>query len=113
MSFIAKWLFGKPKAVAGLRPHRDVELALAFDPAYDRVLAAVDATLGANVAVDDRKAGFIEAAFGLVNSERIRCRIESIDATHTAVHVEAYFPAGAAVRERSQAVDALADALAR
>lgn len=112
MSFITKWLFGKRHERAGLRPHRDVEIAAAYDVAYDRVLAAIDRVLGANLAVDDRKGGFVEAAFGTVNSERIRCRLDAIDATHTSVRVEAYFPAGATVHTSSQAVDALADALA-
>ena len=112
MSFLAKWIFGKSAAPAGLRPHRTVEVALPYDAAYDRVLDAIDRTLGANVAVDDRKNGFVEASFGTVNSERVRCRIETIDASHTAVHVEAYFPPSAIVRERSLAVDALAGALA-
>lgn len=111
MSFLARWLFGKPSATAGLRPHRDVMLALGYGDAYARVLESIELALGAYVAVDDRKTGFIEAAFGLVNSERVRCTLQPIDDDRTSVRIEAFFPAGAQVRETSQAVDALADML--
>lgn len=112
--FIMKWLgFRKPAPTIGLRPHRDVELPVDYDTAYSRVLSAVDLTLGANVTVDDRGTGFLEAAFGLVNNERLRCSFERVDASRTRVRIEAFFPAGAGVQSRSRAVDALADTLER
>jgi hypothetical protein len=114
MSFIARWLnLAKDRQKVGLRPHRDIELAEGYDAAFGRVLRAVDAALGAYVCVNDRRGGFVEAAFGLVNNERVRCSLRSIDDAHTAVRIEAFFPAGAAVHARSQAVDALADYLTR
>jgi hypothetical protein len=112
--FLLRWLgFGKPAPAIGLRPHRDVELPVDYDAAYARVLSAVELTLGANVTIDDRRAGFLEAAFGVVNSERVRCSFERIDAACTRVRIEAFFPAGANVQSRSRAVDALADTLER
>ncbi len=114
MSFIMKWLgFGKPAPTIGLRPHREVELAVDYDTAYARVLSAVDLTLGANVTIDDRRTGFLEAAFGLVNSERVRCSFERVDASRTRVRIEAFFAAAANVQSHSRAVDALADTLER
>jgi hypothetical protein len=114
MSFIMRWLgFAKPKPAVGLRPHRDVDLTLDYDAAHARVLSAIELTLGANVTIDDRRAGFVEAAFGIVNSERVRCTIERVDASKTHVRIEAFFPAGAIVQSNSRAVDALADALER
>lgn len=114
MSFILRWLgFGKPASTIGLRPHRDVELAVDYDSAYARVLSALELTLGANVTIDDRRTGFLEAAFGLVNNERVRCSFDRVDVSHTRVRIEAFFPAGAAVQSRSRAVDALADSLER
>ncbi|HEY1978343.1 MAG TPA: hypothetical protein VGG89_17450 [Candidatus Baltobacteraceae bacterium] len=110
--FLIRWLgLGKPAPGIGLRPHRDVELNLDYDSAYARVLSAVELTLGANVTIDDRRGGFLEAAFGLVNNERVRCSFDRVDASHTRVRIEAFFPAGAMVQSRSRAVDALADAL--
>lgn len=112
MTFLLRWLgFAKPAPAIGLRPHRDVELPLDFDAAYARVLSAIELTLGANVSIDDRRAGFLEAAFGLVNNERVRCSFERIDPSRTRVRIEAFFPAGATVQLRSRAVDALADSL--
>jgi len=111
---ILRWLgLGKPRPSVGLRPHRDVELPLDFDAAYARVLCAIELTLGANVTIDDRPTGLLEAAFGLVNSERVRCTFERVDGSHTRVGIEAIFPAGADVQSRSRAVDALADTLER
>lgn len=112
MAFLMKWLgFGKPAPAVGLRPHRDVELSLDYDSAYDRVLSAIELTLGANISIDDRRTGFIEAAFGLVNNERVRSTLERVDASRTRVRIEAFFPAGATVQSHSRAVDALADSL--
>lgn len=109
-----RWLgFGKPAPAIGLRPHRDVDMATGYDTAYARVLSAVELTLGANVTIDDRRAGFLEAAFGLVNSERVRCSFDRVDASHTRVRIEAFFSAGTAVQSHSRAVDALADTLER
>lgn len=113
MSFIARWLgLGKSGARVGLRPHRDLVLALGYDAAYDRTLEAIELALGAYVSIDDRKGGLIEAGFGLVNNERVRCSLRAIDDANTSVRVEAFFPAGAQVPERSAAVEALADMLA-
>lgn len=112
MSFLVRWLnLAKDRQRVGLRPHRDVTIEAAYDEVYDRVLAGIERTLGANVALDDRTGGTIEAAFGLVNNERVRATLQRVGDSRTAVRIEAYFPAGASVREHSQAVDALADAL--
>lgn len=112
MSFLRRWLdLTKNRQRVGLRPYRDVVVDAGYDSAYDRVLGAIERVLGANVAAADRNGGTIEASFGLVNSERVRCTLQRLD-DRTAVRVEAFFPAGAVVRERSRAVNALADALA-
>lgn len=109
-----KWLgLEKPRAQASLHPRRDLELDLDYDTAYDRVLASIEAAIGANVTLDDRPAGRIEAAFGVVNSERIACTIESLGEARTALRIEARFPAASDVPQRSGAVDALADTLRR
>jgi hypothetical protein len=112
MSFIVRWLgLERPGARVGLRPHRDLELELDYDAAYARCMDAVERVLGATVAIDDRSGGLIEAAFGLVNSERVRCTFSRVDSNRTALRIEAFFPAGTAVPETSRNVDALAAAL--
>jgi len=67
--------------------------------------------LGATILAEDPAGGYIEAGFGLVNSERVRCSLSRIDAARTAVRIEALFPAGVEVPETSRNVDALAAAL--
>lgn len=111
MSFLLKWLKPETSSRIGMRPHRNLEVELAIDEAYDRVLQALDRVLGASVSIDDRKTYFIEASFGLVKSERLRVTCEAIDDTLTKIHVEAYYPAGMKIAEKSAAVDALANAL--
>ncbi len=113
MSFLRRWLKPETSSRIGLRPHRTVELACGYDDAYARVLEAIEVTLGANVYVDDKKGRTIEAGFGLVNNERVRVSFDQADAAATNVRIEAFFPAGAKVPERSAAVDALYDALMR
>jgi len=114
VSFIARWLnLGKERQPVGLRPHRDVDLCAAYDDAYDRVLRAVEAALGAYVSLDDRRGGTIEAGFGLVNNERVRCTLQRVAEDRTRASIEAYFPAGSSVRRHSRAVDALANYLER
>ncbi len=94
-----------------MRPHRNVELPLAYGEAYDRVLEALDLTLGANISIDDRNGRLIEAGFGLLRSERIRVSFDILDQFRTNVRIEAFYLAGTEIKERSVAVDALADAL--
>jgi len=98
-------------ARVGLRPHRDLTLAVNVDAAHRRVLDAFVTALGANVDVDDRTAHTLEAGFGTVNSERIRVTLERVSADHTRVRIEAHYRAGVARPSRSPAVDALADAI--
>jgi hypothetical protein len=112
MKFLTRWLgLDTPPPRAGLRPHRVVELAQSYEAAYSHCLRALDFTLGANITIDDRKTGLIEAGFGLINSERIRCSLERIDDTHTRVQIESFYPAGAVIPETSQYVEAMAVAL--
>jgi hypothetical protein len=111
VSFLLKWLRPDTSSRIGLRPHRDVELALSYDAAYARVLEEIEVTLGANVTTDDRKGRTIEAAFGLVRSERVRCTFEPVGESGTKIRIEAFFAAGATVPEKSAAVDALAQSI--
>jgi hypothetical protein len=94
-----------------MRPHRNVEVPLGYDEAYSRVLEALDVTLGANISIDDRKGRLIEAGFGLLRSERIRVSFDTLEERRTNVRIEAFYLAGTEIKERSAAVDALADAL--
>jgi len=110
---LKQWLGIEPlKPLVGFRPHRTVEMAVPYDVAYDRVHAAMDSVLGANVRDADRKTGIIDADFGTIGSERIRASVERIDDATSRVHIEARFAASAAPQERSNAVDALANSLA-
>jgi hypothetical protein len=118
MSFVRDLLesigLRKRDARIGMRPHRAVELPLGIDAAHERVIAALDRVLGANIYADERPASgahTIEAGFGTLNAERIRVSLEAADATQTRVRIEAHYPAGTAHPAKSLAVDTLADAI--
>jgi len=115
MSFFAQLLesigLRKREAHVGLRPHRDVVLAVGIEVTHERALDALARVLGANVYVDDRLTHTIEAGFGTLNQERIRVSLVSESVVETRVHIEAYFPAGVERPKHSLAVDTLAGAL--
>jgi hypothetical protein len=112
VSFIARWLdLRKQRRPVGLRPHGEVTIDCPASEAAVRVRRAIADVLGAHVAYDDD--GTIEAAFGLVQSERIRCTIDSLDERRSNVRAEAIYPPGRDVPERSASVDALLAALTR
>jgi hypothetical protein len=95
----------------GLRPHREIEVNLNYDGAFDRCRAGIEEVLGAIVRSEDRESGIIEAGFGTVNQERIVCTLERVDAERTRIRIEARFPATVVAPARSPAVDTLADYL--
>jgi hypothetical protein len=111
--FFKRWLTQKEDPRVGLRPHRIVELTCGYDEAFERVRNAIELALGAYISIDDKRGGLLEAAFGTVNNERVRCSFDRTGDERTSVRVEAFFPAGVAIRSTSPAVDALADMLER
>ncbi|HEY1428368.1 MAG TPA: hypothetical protein VGF18_02265 [Candidatus Tumulicola sp.] len=112
MSFIARWLdLRKQRRPVGLRPHGEIAVPVSLEVAARRVRAAVSDVLGAHVSYDD--GGTIEAAFGLVQSERVRCSLSAVDAETTSVRVEAIYPPGREIPQRSNSVDAMLSALGR
>lgn len=95
----------------GMRPHREFTVEMERDAVFSRARDAIGRTLGASIVSEDERGGTIEAAFGLVNHERLLVTIETQDERHTRVVVEAFYPAGFKRPERSQAVEVLADTL--
>lgn len=112
MQYIRRWLKPPTSARIALRPHRTIEIPQGYDAAYARAMEAIQVTLGANVYMDDRAGRTIEAGFGLVHNERIRVTFENDVADVTRVRVEAFFPAGASIPAKSDAVDALVRTIA-
>jgi hypothetical protein len=112
MSFIARWLnLRSQRRPVGLRPHGEVSIDRPAIEAAQRVRRAIADVLGAHVSYDDGTT--IEAAFGLVQSERIRCSVSPIGESRSQVRAEAIFPPGRDAPQRSTAVDALLAAVAR
>jgi hypothetical protein len=111
VQLLRRWLdLRAQRRPLALRASREVIVPLEYDAAFDRVLASVERDLGATLSENDRTAGRIVAAFGLVHNERVRCLLQREDSERTRVRIEALPPAGVAAT-RSAAVDAMAAAL--
>ena len=115
---LLSWLgLERPSSRVSLRPHRAVELPLSLQAAHRRCLDALDSVLGATVYADEvhdeQGSAFIEAGFGLVQSERLRVFLNRIGDTHTNARIEAIYPANITSSERSLAVETLAETLQR
>lgn len=114
MSSIVGWLIrtmrGKRTNV-GMRPHREFIAARPQADVFAAARDAIERTIGANVYRASESEGTIEAAFGLVNHERLIVSLEALDVRQTRVVVEAFYPAGVERPARSQAVEILADTL--
>jgi hypothetical protein len=95
----------------GMRPHREFVVPVDRAQAFVRAREALERTIGANVYRADEREGTIEAAFGLVNHERLIVTLEATADARTRLVVEAFYPAGVKRPARSHAVDVLADAL--
>ena len=109
MSFLLRWLGLTIEKPAGLtvRPARTVDVVLPYDEAFDRCVRGLEVAAGANVTLADRAGGTIEAAFGLINSERIGCTLKRIDDAHTAVTMESRRFAGTGLSQASPVLDRL------
>ena len=104
-----RWLgltIEKPAGLA-VRPSRTVEVALPYDKAFDRCLRGLELAAGANVLNADRAGGTIDAAFGLINSERIGCTVRASDEAHSAVTIESRRFAGTGLPPGSAVLDRL------
>jgi len=90
VEFLRKWLgltIERPAQVA-VRPSRVLELELPFVAAFARARQGLEHVLGAHVTNGSAGAGELEATFGLTFSERLACRLQSIDESHTRVTIE-------------------------
>jgi hypothetical protein len=109
-TLVKRWLRSDRSSV-GLRPHREFVVAIERDRVYAQARDAVERAIGANIVSADERTGTIEAAFGLVNHERLIVTLESEGEGSTRVTVEAFYPAGVVKPPRSHAVEVLADAI--
>lgn len=111
MSFFLKWLrVERPSGVA-LHPARRVDLDLPPADAFDRCIRGIEEVLGGAVRERDKAGGFIEASFGLINSERMNVRIEPREEGGSRVRIESRRLASAQQASESSYVQALAEFL--
>gem|GEM_PF-4084708 len=95
-------------------PRREIEMECDDDQALVAIRGAVRDVLGAQVVEDDPRSGRIEVRFGLVEQrERLVVTVHPLDGGRSAVRIEVRVPPGMPLPPRSEAVEALADALRR
>jgi hypothetical protein len=114
LSVLFTWLLRKmriDREPVGLRPHREFVAPVTRARAFALAVETIERTIGASIYRADEPAGTIEAAFGLVNHERLFVTLEAAGDEQTRIIVEAFYPAGLTRPQRSQAVEVLADTL--
>jgi hypothetical protein len=111
VKFIRDWLhIDRPAGVAP-HPFERIELERSFDDAWAACIRGVEDVLGGVVRESDKIQGRIEATFGLVNSERLTCTLQTLDPLKTRVTIESRRGASPEPPASSQYVRALAQFL--
>lgn len=111
MKFIRDWLrVERPQSVA-LHPSQTLELDEPYSTAFERCVRGIEDVLGGVIRDSSEQRGSIEAAFGLINSERLTCTLTSLDERRTRVLIESRRGASAQPAKSSQYVRALAEFL--
>ncbi len=111
MKFFRDWLrVERPPGVAPTAS-QTIVLERPCERLFQECIRGVEDVLGGSVRESDSQSGRIEATFGLVNSERLRCTIEKLDEHRTRVTVESRRGASAEPAKPSQYVRALVEFL--
>ncbi len=105
MSFLRKWLRPQRPPGVALHPTRAVELDVPAAQAFERARYGVEHVLGG--IVRESQGGTLEAAFGLIDSERLTIAVEPLSQNRSRVTVESRRRAGSDPGLRSPYVDAL------
>jgi len=114
VSFLLKWLgFERAPQAFDVRPSRTIVLELSAEAAFDVVLRALDAAVGAQIESADRERGTIDATFGLIFSERIACSLRSLAPGSTEVVLESRRRAAARPTTDRDVLDRLTEYLTR
>lgn len=111
MSFLLRWLgltIDRPEGLS-VRPARTLEVALPFEEAFERCMSGLRDGVGANISACDQEAGTIEAAFGLINSERIACMVRRGGATTSVITIESRRIAGSGLSKSSAVLERLSE----
>lgn len=111
MKFLRDWL--RIERPAGIAPNasRRLDLDLAYEDAWCKCIRGVEDVLGGVVRESDRERGTIEATFGLINSERLNCRLHRRGDRATQILIESRRGISAEPPKPSQYVSALAEFL--
>lgn len=111
MKFFRDWLrIERPSGVA-LHAAQTIELDLPCDEAFALCARGIEDVLGGAIRSRDEQHGVIEATFGLIDSERMTCTLESLGERRTRAIVESRRGARPEPARASRYVRALAEFL--
>lgn len=110
MKFLRDWLRIERSPVA-LHASQTLDLDSRYEHAFEACVRGIEDVLGGIVRERDLPRGRIEATFGLVDSERLRCCLTALDADRTRVLIESRRGARPEPAKPSQYVRALAQFL--
>lgn len=113
MKWLRDWLRVERPAGVATHASQTLELEEPYEAAFAKCVRGIEDVLGGAVRERDEQRGTIEAAFGLVNSERLTCTLSRIDERHTRVIIESRRGASAEPAKPSQYVRALGEFLTK
>lgn len=111
MKFLRDWL--RIERPTGIAPNAScrLDLDLAYEDAWRKCIRGIEDVLGGVVRESDRERGTIEATFGLINSERLSCTLQTQGDRTTQILIESRRGIAAEPPKPSQYVRALAEFL--
>lgn len=108
MKFLRNWLRVERPAGVATHASQTIEIDCACTDAFRRCVRGIEDVLGGAVREADQQRGTIEATFGLIDSERLTCKLAAIDDRRTRVTIESRRGISAAPAKPSTYVRALA-----
>lgn len=111
MKFLRNWLrVERPPGVA-THASQTIEIDDAYADAFHRCVRGIEDVLGGAVRESDEQRGTIEATFGLINSERLSCKLAAIGDRRARIIIESRRGISAEPAKPSDYVRALAEYL--
>lgn len=111
MKFLRNWLHVERPPGVALHATQTIELEQRREHVFPLCVRGIEDVLGGAIRTRDEQRGTIEATFGLIDSERLWCTLESLESGGTRVTIESRRGARPQPAKRSEYVRALAQFL--
>lgn len=111
MKFLRDWLRVERPSGVGLHASRTIDLEEPRPEVFARCVRGIEDVLGGVIRERDQERGTIEATFGLIDSERLTCTLQSLEGGGTRAIIESRRGASPEPAKPSEYVRALAEFL--